>query len=114
MNAVFYSQVGSNIQTELDKRNMTQQSLADALRVSKQVMSKIVNGTKAINVDELTQIAHVLGISVDALLTVPDRNAPQHNFSFMGRIQNAATKDKIEMLKTVIDEILFLEAMNHE
>lgn len=32
-----------------------------------------------------------------------------HNFSFMGRVENEKTKEKIGILKTIIDEIIMLE-----
>ena len=64
-----YKQVGVNIKKELDSRGMTQQKLANALGISKQVMNKIINGLKAINVNELSKIASILGITTDQLLT---------------------------------------------
>ena len=36
-----FSQIGANIQKELDNKSMTQESLADELSISKHVMSKI-------------------------------------------------------------------------
>ena len=41
-----FVQVGSNIQKQLDMKGMTQQSLADSLNISKQVMNKIIKGSK--------------------------------------------------------------------
>ena len=114
MFATDFAQVGRNIQNQLVKRNITQQTLADALNVSKQVMSKIINGNKAINVDELGRIASFLNISTDELLA-RNGNMPQtHNFSFMGRIRNESTRDKIDLIKNVIDEIHLLEELSDE
>ena len=109
MNNTIFEQVGSNIQKVLAEQGKTQQFLAEQLGVSKQVMSKIVSGAKAINVAEISKIACALNVSTDYLLSVQTSQEPIHNFSFMGKVKNEETKKKIEFLKTVIDEILMLE-----
>lgn len=103
-----FLQVGKNIQNILYEKNMTQQYLADRLNISKQVMSKIITGAKAINVLEISQIASILEVSVEELLNVK-KESDTHNFSFMGRVENEKTKEKMELLKTIIDEIILLE-----
>jgi transcriptional regulator with XRE-family HTH domain len=108
MNENMFQQVGNNIQAILQEKNKTQQYLADRLNISKQVMSKIIMGAKAINVFEISQIASVLEVSVEKLLDVK-QDPISHNFSFMGRVENERTKEKIELLKTIIDEIILLE-----
>ena len=70
MYAMDFAQVGANIQEKLNEKGMSQQSLADALGISKQVMNKIIKGSKAINVNELSKIAGILSTSTDSLLTV--------------------------------------------
>lgn len=110
----FFEQVGNNIQKVLITQGKTQQFLADKLGVSKQVMSKIISGSKAINVAEITKIAKALNIPVDQLLNMTNQQEPVHNFSFMGKVKNEETKKKIEFLKSVIDEILMLEEYANE
>ena len=105
----YFEQVGCRIQEFLTQKKMTQQSLADNLKVSKQVMSKIINGSKAINIVEIVAIAKALGVTVDNLLSVKTIETPSHAFNFMGKIENDNTKRKISILRDVIDEILFLE-----
>lgn len=109
MNNTIFEQVGNNIQKVLAEQGKTQQFLAEQLGVSKQVMSKIVSGSKAINVAEISKIASVLDVSTDCLLSVQKEQKSVHNFSFMGKVKNEGTKKKIEFLQTVIDEILMLE-----
>lgn len=109
MNNNIFQQVGNNIQDVLSEKDKTQQYLADSLNISKQVMSKIVMGAKAINVSEISQIASVLGVSVDRLLSVKKEESEVHKFSFMGRVENDKTKEGIKKLKTIIDEIIMLE-----
>ena len=111
MYAINFAQVGANIQKELDNRSMTQQSLADALSISKQVMSKIINGAKAINVSELAKIASVLGITTDSLLTINIECEPTESMAFMGTMQDDKTREKVELLRSAIDEILLLEEL---
>lgn len=106
-----FAQVGANIQKELDKKSMTQQSLADALSISKQVMSKIIKGAKAINVSELARIADILGTTTDALLTMNVSDTAVESFAFMGTIQDEGTREKVELIRSAIDEIQLLEEL---
>ena len=107
-NAIF-RQVGNNIQSILSVQGKTQQFLAEQLGISKQVMSKIITGAKAINVAEISKIANVLNVSVDRLLETSVIQEPVHNFIFKGQLKSASTKQKIEILQKIIDEILWLE-----
>ena len=104
-----FQQVGKQISSVLAAKNMTQQSLANSLNISKQVLSKIIQGQKAINVSKISRIAAVLNVSIDSLLDVESSTPAEPKFSFMGSIQNQETKEKIFLLKEAIDEILFLE-----
>ena len=90
---------------------MTQQSLADALGISKQVMNKIIKGSKAINVNELTKIASILGTSTDVLLTVSVEPVTIDNLSFMGDIHDEITRERVNLIRLAIDEIHMLEEL---
>lgn len=72
-------------------------------------MSKIISGAKAINVSEISQIAAILEVPVERLLSVKKEEPMAHNFAFMGRVENEKTKEKIGILKTIIEEIIMLE-----
>ena len=109
MDNTYFRQIGNNILNALEAQGKTQQYLAQKLNISKQVMSKIVSGSKAINVAEISKIASVLGVSTDSLLSVKQEETVFHNFSFMGQVQSERVQDKIALLQTVIDEILMLE-----
>ena len=109
MNNTFFEQVGKNIQCVLCEQGKNQQFLADCLGISKQVMSKIISGSKAINVAEISRIAEALNVSTDQLLSVQTIEKSEHNFNFMGNVKKEETREKIEFLKTVIDEIIMLE-----
>ncbi len=111
MYAMDFAQVGANIQEKLIIKEMTQQSLADALGISKQVMNKIIKGSKAINVNELTKIASILGTSTDVLLTVSVEPVTIDNLSFMGDIHDEITRERVNLIRLAIDEIHMLEEL---
>lgn len=114
MYAMDFAQVGANIQKRLDFKEMTQQGLADALGISKQVMNKIIKGTKAINVNELAKIAEILNTSADALLTVVVEPAMADSLSFMGTVHDEVTLEKVNLIRTAIDEIHMLEELLYD
>lgn len=105
----YFEIVGKNISAVLANKDMTQQALADRLSVSRQVVNKIVQGQKAINVAEITKIATVLDVSIDTLLLDASSLTREPTFNFMGKILNPNTKEKILLIKEAIDELLFLE-----
>ena len=111
MYAMDFAQVGNNIQQLLDERGLTQQNLADALGISKQVVNKIIKGNKAINVKEIAEIAQTLGVSTDELLTVRDSGIVPDSLSFMGSVTDQDTLQKINLIRDAIDEIHMLEGV---
>ena len=111
MYAMDYAQGGANIQEQLSLKGIKQQELADALSISKQVMNKIIKGYKAINVNELAQIASVLGTTTDALLAVRKETFLPESLSFMGNIHDSKTREKVDLIRSAIDEIHLLEEL---
>ena len=109
-----FEQVGANIQKELNLKGMTQQALAEALGISKQVMNKIIKGNKAINVNEIAKIAEILGTSIDELLTADSEPAVSDSLSFMGTVHDSGTLEKINLIRSAIDEIQILEGLLDE
>lgn len=115
MYAINFMQVGRNISHAMTTHGMTQQHLADQLGISKQVMSKIINGKKAINVAELSQIASVLGSSTDSLLSVENSPADyKPGLAFMGAIHDDEARQNVELLRNAIDQIHLLEDLTNE
>ncbi|MDX9916130.1 MAG: helix-turn-helix transcriptional regulator [Sphaerochaeta sp.] len=109
-------QIGQTIYALLKERGLTQQSLAENLGISKQVMNKIINGKKVMNVNELAQIAQVLRFSTDALLadlvSPPASNTPV--FASKGVAVSDEDKETLEVLRTIIGEIRLLEGLLDE
>ena len=86
-------------------------SLADELSISNHVMSKIIKGTRGIDARELKKIASVLGTTRDSLLIVNIESEPIESIAFMRTMQNEKIREKVEMLRLNIDEILLLEEL---
>lgn len=105
-----YVHIGQQIQKHLQQSGMTQSDLASAIGVSRQVMSKIVNGKKAINVDEISKIANVIGKPIEDLLNYetggPEVNEPV--LVMMGSVSKGNTVDDLGFLNHVIDELIDL------
>lgn len=114
MYAMDFAQVGANIQKQIDIKGFTQQSLADAMGISKQVMNKIIKGSKAINVNELAKIASVMGITTDELLSVAGEPVSVDSLSFMGSVAEESTLEKVKLIRSAIDEIHMLEELLYE
>ena len=91
---------------------MTQESLAAELSISNHAMIKIIKGTKAINARELKKIASVLGTTRDSLLIVNIESEPIESIAFMRTMQDERTREKVEMLRSAINEILLLEELS--
>lgn len=111
MYAMDFAQVGANIQEKLVSKGINQQGLADILGISKQVMNKIIKGNKAINVNELSKIAEVLDTTTDSLLTARSEPIVADNLSFMGAVHDDSTLEKINLIRSAIDEIHMLEEL---
>ena len=107
-----FSQVDANIQKELDNKSMTQESLADVLSISNHAMSKTIKGTKAINARELKKIASVLGTTRDSSLMANIESEQIESIAFMRTMQDEKIREKVEILRSNIDEILLLEELS--
>lgn len=110
-----FEQIGEKISTWLESQGKTQSLIAERMGVSKQVMSKIVNGKKAINIEEITKIAGIIGVTVDELLQLKD--APQviqEPILFMiGKLEKEHTKEGLQFLNHVMNEMIELEEILH-
>jgi len=74
-------------------------------------MNKIVQGKKAINVEELTKIASVLNLSLDDLLTFDNPEPANSIVVMMGSVSKPNTKDDLSFLDHVMDEICELDEL---
>ena len=75
-------------------------------------MSKIIKGTKAINARELKKIASVLGATIDSLLMANIESVQIESIAFMRTMQDEEIREKVDILRLAIDEILLLEELS--
>lgn len=61
--------LGKRIREERKKSNLTQEQLAELINVSATYVGLIERGERSLTLDKLINIANVLGISVDYLLS---------------------------------------------
>lgn len=62
-------EIGARIQDRRKQRGYTQEQLADLMNVSKQMVSNLERGNKAIRIDNLVNLSQILDISADYILT---------------------------------------------
>lgn len=112
----FYEMVGQRIIERLNELKWTQQNLADKLKISKQVMSKILKGEKKTTILEIKNIAENLTLSVDKLLSPINKKIElikQEKCSilpeFMGRVSTEDGKAGINKAMNIIETILCYE-----
>ena len=100
--------IANNIQAELKKENKKQVDLAKEIGVSKQTMSKIMNGTKAINAIELYKISEYLHVSTGSLMKMPEELADTNTINmFMSRVKTGEERKGIQLADELSDMILF-------
>ena len=98
----------TNILGKLNQLNKRQVDLAEGIGVSKQTMSKMLNGGRAINAFELKKIADYLGISMDSLVNIPTQSTPKDVIhTFMGRVETDEAREALRTADEVSDLILF-------
>lgn len=114
MYAVDFEQIGANIQKQMERKRLTRQMLADALGISKAVMSKIIQGNKVVNVNELAKIAFFMKISTDELLLADKEPVSAESFNFMENVKDEDTLEKVNRIRLAIDEIHMLEKLLYD
>lgn len=100
--------IANNILLRLKEQNRKQVDLADGIGISKQTVSKMLNGSRSINAIELRKIANYLGVSMDTLAKLP-RASQETNVihAFMGRITSDDGKNALAIADKISDLILF-------
>ena len=100
--------IANNIIILLKKHNKRQQDLAEGIGTSKQIVSKMLNGSRAINAVELSKIASFLGEPMEMLVKIP-RVPKETSFTlaFMGRVTSEGGRKALETADILSDMILF-------
>ncbi|MDR7000092.1 helix-turn-helix transcriptional regulator [Neobacillus niacini] len=109
-----FEEIGEKISDFIEKNNMSQQDFANRINVSKQVMSKITNGQKATNIEELQKIADVMNTTVDELIKRKSRtNVIEEPILFMmEKTNNTKIRQHLQYLDFVMDEMIELEELS--
>lgn len=73
--------LGNNIVAYRNKRNMTQEKLAEQIEISNVFLSQIENGVRRPSLSTLIRLSQVLGASVDRLLGLdgPEQDSRYHS-----------------------------------
>ena len=101
MRTTDFKQIGANIQNEMNSKNISAHDMAKRLDVSMNAVSDIINGNKAVNMNELTKIAEAIGVSVDSLIYFVNDQARGVEIVF----------DNEDITSRVINEISLLETL---
>ncbi len=111
----FYEMVGQRIIERLNELGWSRQKLADELNISKQVMSKLLNGEKNTTILEIRNIADKLNVSIDKLLSpisekielITDKDLTDNAMPvFMGDVTTPEGQAGVSKAINVIDMIL--------
>lgn len=100
--------IASNILGILKKQGKKQIDLADGIGVSKQTVSKMLNGDRTINAVELKRIADYLKVSMESIMQMPETPiATDAIHTFIGRVETNEARDALKVADEVSDMILF-------
>lgn len=100
--------ISNNILMNLKAQNKRQVDLADGIGVSKQTISKMLNGSRTINAIEFRKIADYLGTSMDTLAKLPEMPVDNNIVhAFMGRVASEGGKNALTAADKLSDMILF-------
>lgn len=100
--------IASNILEMLHKQGKKQMDLAEGIGVSKQTMSKMLNGGRVINAVELKKISEYLKVSMENIMHIPENPAETDVIhTFMGRVETEEAKEALKIADEVSDMILF-------
>lgn len=100
--------VVNNIMDQMKKHNTKQIDLANAIGVSKQIMSKMLNGSRLISIAELHDIAEYFCVKVDDLLKAPSESADMDVMrAFMGKVSSDAARKALYTADELAELIIF-------
>lgn len=100
--------VANNISDLMKKKKTKQIDLANAIGVTKQIMSKMLNGSRLINIVELHKIADYFNVKVDDLMRTPDTVCNGNVVkAFMGKVNSDAARNALRTVDELADMIVF-------
>ena len=100
--------VANNISELMRRDNKKQIDLANAIGVSKQIMSKMLNGSRLISIAELRKIAEYFNVKTDDLMRTQDTAySPDVVKAFMGKVNTEAAREALCMVDELADMIVY-------
>lgn len=102
--------IGKNVILLLKQKDKKQNDLATALGVSKQTMSKMLSGNRAINAVELVRIADFFSVKMEELTRIPAQETIVNANvvrAFMGSLESENAKQALEIADELADMIIF-------
>ncbi|MDO4293579.1 MAG: helix-turn-helix domain-containing protein [Eubacteriales bacterium] len=100
--------IANNINKCLEKQKKKQVELAEYLNVSRQTVSKMMNGARTITAGELRKISEFCGSTMEDLTSVPTNYEEADIFHvFMGQVKTEEARQSIRDIDTLIELILF-------
>lgn len=100
--------VANNISNLMKRDNKKQIDLANAIGVSKQIMSKMLNGSRLISIAELRKIAEYFNVKTDDLMNAPDVVSSENVVkAFMGKVNSDAAREALRTVDELADMIVY-------
>lgn len=100
--------VANNVIEQMKKKNVKQIELANAIGVTKQVMSKMLNGSRMINIAELHKISEYFGIKMDDLMYESTVSQEENVVKvFMGKVNTEAAREALNIVDELADMIIY-------
>ncbi len=100
--------VANNIVDQMKKTNTKQIELANAIGVTKQIMSKMLNGSRMINISELHSIADYFHVKMDDLMVKPSETCDENVVkAFMGKVNSDAAREALCTVDELADMIVY-------
>ncbi len=94
---------------DLMKKNRTKQiNLAETIGVSKQIMSKMLNGSRMISIAELHKIAEYYHVKMDDLMNAPEESRSENVVrACMGKVNTEAARKALQDVDELADMIIY-------
>ncbi|MCF0114840.1 MAG: helix-turn-helix transcriptional regulator [Erysipelotrichaceae bacterium] len=100
--------ISNNILQLMKQKGVKQIDLANYLGVSKQIVSKMLNGSRMINAIELQKIAEFFSVSMESLLQIPQTSTDSNTLkAFMGKVESEEAKKGLAIADEIADLICF-------
>ena len=100
--------VTRNIMAQMKAHKTKQTELADAIGVTKQTMSKMLNGSRLISIAELQKIANYFHVRADLLMKAPSaENEANVIRAFKGEVGTEAARKALSIADELADMIIF-------